>query len=155
MNALVAIAIFVGFGLFFVLFNLILSMVVRPKLAHPVKESIYECGEPAAGSAWVQFDLRFYIVALFYLVFDVEVALLYPWAVVYREIPTQALVLGLPFLLIVVVGFIYEWFSGSLDWVRSELNTSNVPAPRSDAEMAKLARIDPEILENQTSTPSA
>ncbi len=152
MSVLVAIAIFVGFGLFFVLFNLILSMIVRPKLAHPVKRSIYECGEPAVGSAWVQFDLRFYIVALFYLVFDVEVALLYPWAVVYRDIPTVALVLGLPFLLIVIIGFIYEWYSGSLDWVRSELNTSLVPAPRSDSDLARLARIDPEILENQSTS---
>ena len=52
--------------------------------------AIYECGEPTIGESWVQFDLRFYIVALFYLVFDVEVALIYPWAVVFREFPGEA-----------------------------------------------------------------
>src|SRR5688500_6563560 len=56
---------------------------IRPSLPHPEKGTAYECGEPAIGSSWVQFDLRFYVVALVFVVFDVEIALFYPWAVVY------------------------------------------------------------------------
>jgi len=98
----------------------------------------------------VQFDLRFYIVALFYLVFDVEVALIYPWAVNFREFPIEALVVGLPFLGIVVVGFAYEWYSGSLDWVRSSANTSIAASKYQGVNIAELAKRDPEALEDET-----
>ncbi len=158
MQAVISIAIFMLFGLGFVLVNLLMGKVVRPSLPSPQKRTIYECGEPTVGPGWVQFDLRFYIVALFYLVFDVEVALIYPWAVIYREIPAAALVLGLPFLALVIIGFAYEWYSGSLDWVRSSFNTS-VPftappqapgsPPAAGKDLGTLARIDPEVLESR------
>ncbi len=148
-----SIAIFVSFGLVFVLAPLLLGRLVRPRHPNAQKREIYECGEPAVGSSWVQFDLRFYIVALFYLVFDVEVALIYPWAVVYRDFPAVALVLGLPFLLIVIVGFAYEWYSGSLDWVRSSVSTS-IKGTRG-VDMASLSRRDPELLEAQTGRAGA
>src|SRR5213083_3586970 len=67
----------------FVLLNLAVGALARPKVPNPEKSAVYECGEPTIGSSWVQFDLRFYIVALVYLIFDVEVALFYPWAVAY------------------------------------------------------------------------
>ena len=145
MEQVLSIAVFLGFGLGFVLINLVVGMLVRPQLPNEEKLAIYECGEPTIGSSWVQFDLRFYIVALFYLVFDVEVALIYPWAVVYREIPITALVLGAPFLLFVVIGYAYEWYSGSLDWVRSSV--SNTVKGTRGIDMAKLARRDPGALE--------
>ena len=144
MEQLLSIAIFLGFGLGFVLINLTVGKLVRPNLPNREKLAIYECGEPTIGTSWVQFDLRFYIVALFYLVFDVEVALIYPWSVVYRQFPTEALVLGLPFLGIIVIGYAYEWYSGSLDWVRSSVNTS--VKGTAGLDMAKLARRDPEVL---------
>ena len=96
-----------AFGLGFVLVNLVVGSLVRPRIANAEKSAIYECGEPTIGDSWVQFDLRFYIVALFYLIFDVEVALIYPWAVVYRQYPIEALVLGTPFLAIVVISRAY------------------------------------------------
>lgn len=147
MEQLLSISIFLAFALTFVLVNLLLGKLIRPNLPNPEKEAIYECGEPTIGTSWVQFDLRFYIVALFYLVFDVEVALIYPWAVVYREFPLEAIVLGAPFLLIVVVGYAYEWYSGSLDWVRSAINTSYKGT--AGVDMARLARTDPNVLEDQ------
>jgi len=142
---LISISIFLGFGLGFVLLNLLVGKLLRPSLPNAEKEAIYECGEPTIGTSWVQFDLRFYIVALFYLVFDVEVALIYPWAVIYRQFPTEALVLGIPFVGIIVIGFAYEWYSGSLEWVRSSINTTANPSTRTD--WAALARRDPEALE--------
>lgn len=151
MGPVLSVALFVGVGLGFVLLNLLVGKLVRPNLPHAVKKSIYECGEVAVGSSWVQFDLRFYIVALFYLVFDVEVALLYPWASIFRQIPTEAMLLGLPFLLIVVVGFAYEWYAGSLEWIRG---SSHGQAPRlSNADdLSALARRDPETLAESTAT---
>ncbi|MCC6579317.1 MAG: NADH-quinone oxidoreductase subunit A [Phycisphaeraceae bacterium] len=153
LEQLLSISLFLAFGLGFVLVNLLVGKVVRPSLPNREKQAIYECGEPTIGSSWVQFDLRFYIVALFYLVFDVEIALIYPWAVVFREMPAQALLVGGPFLAIVVIGYAYEWKSGSLDWIRSNINTTYKGTAGMD--MASLARRDPEILAEQVTQAAA
>ena len=83
MDILLSVTLFVLFGAAFVLLNLVVGAVARPKVPNPEKSAVYECGEPSIGTSWVQFDLRFYIVALVFLIFDVEVALFYPWAVAY------------------------------------------------------------------------
>jgi NADH-quinone oxidoreductase subunit A len=62
---------------------LLVGRLLRPKLPTPEKDAIYECGEPAIGSSYIQFDLRFYVVALLFIIFDVEVAFFFPWASVY------------------------------------------------------------------------
>src|SRR5450432_1132147 len=85
MEILLSITIFVAFGAGFVLVNMVMGALARPQIPNLEKSSIYECGEPSMGTSWVQFDLRFYIVALVYLIFDVEVALFYPWAVAYGD----------------------------------------------------------------------
>lgn len=72
-----------GFG--FVLLNILLGSVLRPRNSHEEKLEIYECGEPTIGSSFVQFDLRFYVVALLFIIFDVEVAFFFPWAVVFGK----------------------------------------------------------------------
>src|SRR2546423_2484431 len=78
--------IFLAFGAAFVVLNVsILSRLLRPTVKDAAKETTYECGEPAVGSGWVRFDIRFYTVALIFLIFDVEVAFLYPWAVLFQE----------------------------------------------------------------------
>jgi NADH-quinone oxidoreductase subunit A len=138
-----SIAIFCGFAMLFVAVTLGIGRLVRPKLPTPQKLDTYECGEQAIGTSWVQFDLRFYVVALFYLVFDVEVALLYPWAVAFREHRTEAILLGLPFLAVVTFGFFYEWMTGNLEWVRG--SAAGIDGVGSE-EMARLARRDPESL---------
>ena len=85
-TAIVAyLALFAGIGFAFVFANLLLGYFLRPADPHPEKQEIYECGEPTIGSSFVQFDLRFYVVALVFIIFDVEVAFLFPWATVYGK----------------------------------------------------------------------
>ncbi|MBI4579813.1 MAG: NADH-quinone oxidoreductase subunit A [Planctomycetes bacterium] len=115
--------IFLLAGLAMVLGALVVGWFLRPKLPHPDKQQAYECGEPTIGSSWVQFDLRFYVVALVFLVFDVEVALFYPWAVVFGAGTTAVKAAAtwdmLFFFGVIVVGFLYLWRFGYLDWVRA------------------------------------
>lgn len=75
--------IFIAAGLTLLAANLILGWLVRPERPHPEKAEVYECGEQPVGSAWVQFDLRFYVVALLFVIFDVELAFFFPWAVIF------------------------------------------------------------------------
>src|SRR5438094_10473338 len=77
--------IFVAAGAGLLLAPLALGRLVRPHRPSPEKSTIYECGEPTIGSAWVQFDLRYYVVALLFVIFDVEVAFFFPWAVVFGQ----------------------------------------------------------------------
>src|ERR1700704_4058426 len=82
--------VFLGVAVFFLFFHLMLGKIVRPAKPVPEKLTIYECGEPTIGSAWIQFDLRFYVVALLFVIFDVEVAFFFPWAVVFGKANTLA-----------------------------------------------------------------
>src|SRR5437016_13607185 len=82
--------LFTAVGVGFILFNLTLGKLLRPAKMNPEKGQIYECGEPTIGSAWVQFDLRFYVVALLFVIFDVEMAFFFPWAVVFGKANTLA-----------------------------------------------------------------
>jgi NADH-quinone oxidoreductase subunit A len=77
--------LFLVIGSGFVFIHLMIGKLVRPSKPDPEKKTIYECGEPTIGSAWVQFDLRFYVVALLFVIFDVEVAFFFPWAVVFGQ----------------------------------------------------------------------
>jgi NADH-quinone oxidoreductase subunit A len=156
MELLLSITIFVGFGAVFVFANLILGAFARPKVPNPEKLAVYECGEPSIGSSWVQFDLRFYIIALVYLIFDVEVALFYPWAVAYGdaaklaaklgmtvyEIRQTALVDMLFFFGVLMVGFAYLWRFGYLDWVRSAATTSLKIDCTPGIDLRTQARVD-------------
>jgi NADH-quinone oxidoreductase subunit A len=78
-------ALFASVGILFLFVNLLVGRFLRPNNPHPEKLEIYECGEPSIGSSYVQFDLRFYVVALVFIVFDVEVAFLFPWATVFGK----------------------------------------------------------------------
>lgn len=78
-------ALFATVGIVFLLANLIVGRFLRPANPHPEKLEIYECGEPTIGSSFVQFDLRFYVVALLFIIFDVEVAFFFPWATVFGK----------------------------------------------------------------------
>lgn len=111
--------LFIVAGILMVLLALLAGALIRRQLHHPVKAEAYECGEPAIGESWVQFDLRLYVVALVFIIFDVEIALFYPWAVVYREAGLAGLWDMLFFFGVLVVGFVYLWRFGYLDWVRS------------------------------------
>src|SRR4051794_27677337 len=91
MTGLVAyLLLFLGIAVFFIFIHLLIGKLVRPIKPDPDKLTIYECGEPTVGSAWIQFDLRYYVVALLFVIFDVEVAFFFPWALVYGKANTLA-----------------------------------------------------------------
>jgi NADH-quinone oxidoreductase subunit A len=75
--------LFIVVGCGFLAFNLLVGKLLRPNRPNPEKDEIYECGEPTIGSSWIQFDLRFYVVALLFVIFDVEMAFFFPWATVF------------------------------------------------------------------------
>lgn len=106
-------------GIAVALGGLLVGAIVRRKIPHPEKDAAYECGEPAIGQAWVQFDLRFYVAALVFLIFDIEIALFWPWAVVFAAGGIAAMWDMLFFFGVIVVGFLYLWRFGYLDWVRA------------------------------------
>ena len=111
--------VFILLGAITVALMLGLSRLLAPGNPTPVKLSTYECGEVPYGSSWVQFNIRFYVVALIFIIFDVEVALLYPWAVVFQRLGLLAFVEGFVFVVILLVGLAYLWKEGDLEWVRS------------------------------------
>ncbi len=82
--------IFLAVAVVFLFFHLLMGSAIRPNRPGVEKQTIYECGEPTVGSAWIQFDLRYYVVALLFVVFDVEVAFFFPWAVVFGPLTTLA-----------------------------------------------------------------
>lgn len=104
-------------------FVMLLWKVLRPSRFSEEKLTTYECGEDPTGNAWIQFNIRFYVFALIFIVFDVEAVFLFPWAVVFRELGTLAWLEGLVFIAILVVALAYVWRKGDLAWVRAEDRT--------------------------------
>jgi NAD(P)H-quinone oxidoreductase subunit 3 len=94
--------------------------VIRPSRFSEEKLTTYECGENPSGPAWIQFNIRFYVFALIFIIFDVEAVFLLPWAVVFRELGLLAYVEGLVFIGVLVVALAYVWRKGDLEWVRAE-----------------------------------
>ncbi len=110
------ILLFILFGLALGAIMLALGRVVAPNRPDPEKLSPYECGFEAFEDARMKFDVRYYLVAILFILFDLEIAFLFPWAVVLRDIGLFGFVAMLIFLAILVVGFIYEWRKGALEW---------------------------------------
>ena len=97
---------------------LIAARLIAPHNPYPAKNSTYECGEEPVGSPWVRFNTRFYIVALIFLVFDVEVLFLYPWALNLKSLGLFAWLDMAIFIVILGVGLAYVWAKGDLEWIR-------------------------------------
>lgn|SRR5690554_5380493 len=93
-----------------------LAGLLSPKRPNSIKNSTYECGIETVGPAWSQFRIQYYIFALVFLIFDVEVVFLYPWAVAYNRLGLFAIVEAIIFLLILVGGLLYAWRKGALRW---------------------------------------
>ncbi len=90
---------------------------IRPRKPNPVKRQVYECGvEPIGGRRWSQFNFRYYVYALLFVIFDIETVFLYPWAVQYQQLGLFALFEMLVFVLILVVGLVYAWRKRALEW---------------------------------------
>ncbi len=95
---------------------LILGKLVAPHRPDAEKNSPYECGFEAFEDARMKFDVRYYLVAILFILFDLEIAFLFPWAVVLPEIGLFGFLAMLVFLFVLVVGFVYEWKKGALEW---------------------------------------
>jgi NADH-quinone oxidoreductase subunit A len=108
-------------GIVMVAIPLVISWLIAPSNKTKDKLDTYECGEEAEGSAWLQFNIRFYIIALIFLIFDVEVVFLFPWAVVFKEMGLLALIEMGIFLLILIAGLAYVWVKSDLDWVKRKV----------------------------------
>ena len=95
---------------------IILNFLFSPKKPDPEKLSAYECGFEAFGDSRMEFDVRFYLVAILFIIFDLEIAFLFPWAVSLGQIGFFGFVSMMIFLFILTIGFIYEWKKGALEW---------------------------------------
>jgi NADH-quinone oxidoreductase subunit A len=111
--------IFLGIGTVFVVLNITISRLLHTKLFMEEKYIPYECGEDPVGDTRIKFNTRFYVIALIFLIFDVEIVFLFPWAVVFRKIGVLAFVEMLVFIAILLVGLAYVWAKGDLEWIRS------------------------------------
>jgi NADH-quinone oxidoreductase subunit A len=108
--------IFLIIGGVFVAAGLIFARLIRPHRPYPSKLSTYECGEEPIGEPRSRFNVRFYVVALIFLIFDVEVVFLFPWALVFRNLGWFAFIEMVVFLAILFVGYAYVWRKGDLEW---------------------------------------
>jgi NADH-quinone oxidoreductase subunit A len=90
--------------------------VLGPRHAYAEKGSPYECGFEAFEDARMQFDVRYYLVAILFIIFDLEIAFLFPWAVALEDIGVTGFVAMMVFLGVLVIGFVYEWKKGALEW---------------------------------------
>ena len=104
----IALALSVGF--------LVLNFIFSPKNPNPEKLSAYECGFEPFSDSRMEFDVRFYLVAILFIIFDLEIAFLFPWAISLGNIGLLGFISMMIFLFILTVGFIYEWKKGALDW---------------------------------------
>jgi NADH-quinone oxidoreductase subunit A len=121
--------IFIMIGALFVAAGLFAAWILRPRRPYPGKIAPYECGEVPVGDAWVRFNVRFYVVALIFLIFDVEVVFLLPWALVYRNLGLFGFLEMAVFLGILIVGYIYVWVKGDLDWDKPRPTVPRINQP--------------------------
>ena len=110
------ILIFLGIAAFVAVAAVGLSFIIAKQKPDPEKLSAYECGFPAFDDARAKFDVRFYLVAILFIIFDLEIAFLFPWAVALGDIGIMGFWSMMIFLGILTVGFIYEWKKGALEW---------------------------------------
>ncbi|MGZ5244407.1 MAG: NADH-quinone oxidoreductase subunit A [Bacteroidia bacterium] len=104
-------------GLLFAAAALLISRLLAPTSKNAAKGEAYECGVPTKGPAWMQFRIGYYLFALLFLLFDVEVVFLFPWAVVVKEVGMLAFVEVLFFLTVLFLGLLYAWRKGVLKWM--------------------------------------
>jgi NADH-quinone oxidoreductase subunit A len=103
-------------GLAFAGGGIFLSSLVSTKSNNPQKGQAYECGVPTKGTSWIQFNVGYYLFALIFLIFDVELVFMYPWAVVVKKIGMVALIEIMVFMFILFLGLLYAWKKGALKW---------------------------------------
>ena len=133
------ILLFIIGGIVFIIMTLFVSRLIRPNRPNPEKLSTYESGEEPISTAWTQFNIRFYIVALIFLLFEVEIIFLFPWATVFadKELMIQtngewgwfAVIEAVIFIGVLALGLAYAWVNGLLDWIKPEPNPTSHESP--------------------------
>ena len=112
----VPILVFIGIAVAFGLVSLLVGKIVRPSRPYRAKLAPYESGSPLFSDARIQFPMRYYVIAMLFVIFDIEIVFLFPWAVVYKRLGLLGLVEMMVFLGILIVGFWYAWKKGALEW---------------------------------------
>ena len=129
------ILVFLALGVFFILAGYGVNSLLSKKKPNPIKNATYECGEESVGNSWVQFNMRFYVIALLFLIFDVEIVFLFPWATVYAQpsflgnIPNWGLLSLIEmfvFIGILLIGLVYVWKKGDLNWITTKFNIPSI-----------------------------
>jgi NADH-quinone oxidoreductase subunit A len=116
MQGWLSILIMIALGAGFALFSVVLSGVLGPHNPTPEKLAAYECGMPPVGNARERQSVKFYLVAMIFLLFDIEVAFLYPWAMALRQLGWPGFVQVVLFMALLLAGYVYVWRKGALDW---------------------------------------
>ena len=111
-----SIIIFLFISLLLSIGFIVINYIVSPSNPDPEKLSAYECGFEAFDNARIEFDVRFYLVAILFIIFDLEIAFLFPWAISLGNIGLLGFYSMMAFLFILTIGFIYEWKKGALEW---------------------------------------
>ncbi len=110
------IGVFFVLALLFPALPIVLGHFMGPRRPNPIKNDVYECGLKTYGTPWVPFKVQFYLFALVFLIFDVELVFLYPWAVAYGVLPMFAVFEGILFILMLAAALVYAWKREALDW---------------------------------------
>jgi NADH-quinone oxidoreductase subunit A len=139
LSAFGEVLLFILAGIIFILVTLLVSKMIRPDRPNPEKLSTYESGEDPVGVAWSQFNIRFYIIALIFLLFEVEIVFLFPWSTIFaNELligQTQglwgwfSLIEMVIFILVLALGLAYAWAKGHLDWIKPEHKPTEFSSP--------------------------
>ena len=116
MQSWLSILIMIALGAGFALTSVVLSSLLGPSKPSPEKSAPYECGMPAIGDSRERQSIKFYLVAMIFLLFDIEVAFLYPWAMALRQLGWNGFVQVVLFMLLMLAGYVYVWRKGALDW---------------------------------------
>ncbi|RJP77703.1 MAG: NADH-quinone oxidoreductase subunit A [Candidatus Zixiibacteriota bacterium] len=124
----VPIFLFLAASVVVVFASLLVARILAPRKPDPVKLSTYECGEQPVGSSWIRFNTRFYVIALIFVVFDVEVLFLFPWGVNLTSLGLFAWIEMAVFIAILAVGLAYVWVKGDLEWIKPH-QTIRAPRP--------------------------
>jgi NADH-quinone oxidoreductase subunit A len=133
------ILLFIIGGILFVAVSLLASRLIRPNRPNPEKLATYESGEEAIGTAWTQFNIRFYVIALIFILFEVEVVVLFPWSTVFakKELIEEtngawgwfAVIEAIIFIGVLALGLAYAWVNGFLDWIKPEPTPTKFESP--------------------------
>ena len=111
-----AIMIYIGIGVAFAIFAIAASYLMGQRKPTPLKQAPYECGMTTIGSSFRRIPIKYYIIAMLFLLFDIEVAFLYPWAVVFKELKIFAFISMAVFIGILLIAYLYIWKKGALEW---------------------------------------